>query len=127
MTAIPTDRLRTGIEPIDYTLGGLPLGYNVLILGRPPRRVVLREMEDAFRAVRRIAEGRVMVRPPTGPLDVEAEFTGPEMGDVAHLIPGSVRASPTTLRSRAKDALEAYGVVRAFMYPATEMARWETL
>ncbi len=35
MTVSPTDRLKTGIEPIDYTLGGLPRGYSVLILGKP--------------------------------------------------------------------------------------------
>ncbi|MDK2464223.1 MAG: M55 family metallopeptidase, partial [Candidatus Korarchaeota archaeon] len=90
----------------------------------PPRRRVLEEIEEAaFQAVRRVAEGRVRVRPPAGPLDVEVEFTDPGMADVAHLVPGSVRVSPTTLRFRAEDALEAYRVVRAFMYLAIAVAR----
>ncbi len=35
MTARPADRIETGVEPIDYALGGLPRGYTVLILGGP--------------------------------------------------------------------------------------------
>jgi len=58
----------------------------------------------------------VGVESPGGPLKIEVEFTDPGMADVAQLIPGSLRASPTTLRFSAEDALEAYRVVRAFMY-----------
>jgi len=90
----------------------------------PPRRRMLGEVEEAaFQAVRRVAEGRVKVGPSGGPLDVEVEFTDPGMADVAHLVPGSVRVSPTALRFRAEDALEAYRVVRAFMYLAISVER----
>ncbi len=58
------------------------------------------------------------VESPGGPLEVEVEFADPGMADVAQLIPESLRASPTTLRFSAEDALEAYRVVRAFTYLA---------
>ncbi len=48
MTASPTDRLMTGIEPIDYTLGGLPRGYNVLILGKPGTGKTLFSIKMAY-------------------------------------------------------------------------------
>lgn len=90
----------------------------------PSRRRMLEEVgEAAFQAVKKVAEGRVRVGPPASPLDVEVEFTDPGMADVAHLVTGSVRVSPTTLRFRAEDALEAYRVVRAFTYLAISMAR----
>ncbi len=50
--------------------------------------------------------------PPAAPVEVEIQYTRPDLAEIASILPGIARSAPDTVRFAASDMAEAYAVIR---------------